>query len=295
MKKRFRLRNLLAMRSPSTSIRGLSFLIAVVGCLLATRSPALGVGINTNTAIAPGEGQTIYRTQLRFLEAHANPAPMELVLNQVVNPNVLVYGLKENLSLFGIVPVISRQGIVRPPSPPGAFSELDEFGVGDMRFFAKYRVWRIDEEGETERLSMLAGLEVPSYDDPFTSDSWDPFFGTVFTYQGKEWGVDLDLIWQFNTGKGTFKYDEMAYDFAYTYKLLTGRNLDESFWQLNSIFEFNGTYVADGSHLLFASPGVQLALERMIVEASLQLPIIADLKNRVEPDFIFVVGTRITW
>ena len=41
--------------------------------------------------------------------------------------------------------------------------------------------------------------------------------------------MDLDLIWKFNTGKGTFKHDEVAYDFAYTYKLLTGQNLDESF------------------------------------------------------------------
>ena len=70
---------------------------------------------------------------------------------------------------------------------------------------------------------------------------------------------------------------------------------DEKIWQLNSVFELNGSYFTDGSNLLYAAPGFQLALERMIVEASLQLPVIRDLKTTVEPDFIFVIGTRITW
>ena len=38
-----------------------------------------------------------------------------------------------------------------------------------------------------------------------------------------------------------------------------------------------------------------LSMEHMIVEASLQLPIIRDLKSSLEPDFVFVIGTRITW
>ena len=87
----------------------------------------------------------------------------------------------------------------------------------------------------------------------------------------------------------------MRYDMAYTYVLLTGQTLDEKIWQLNSVFELNGSYLTDGSHLVYAAPGFQLALVGMIVEASLQLPVIRDLKNAVEPDFLFAVGTRITW
>ena len=87
----------------------------------------------------------------------------------------------------------------------------------------------------------------------------------------------------------------MRYDVAYTYVLLTGQTLDEKVWQLNSVFEINGSYLTDGSHLLFAAPGFQLALESMIVEGSLQLPVIRDLKNALEPDYVFVIGTRITW
>ena len=265
-----------------------------LAALLGTAVPA-AVGINTNTVIAPGVGQFVYRWQLRYLQAMSSPGPADLDLDLLVNPNVMVYGASEDLSLFGVVPMVLREGTMRPPTPPGAFTELDEQGFGDMRFFAKYRLCYRDEPGETTRLSLLGGVEVPSYDEPFTSDSWDPFLGWVFTYQSLEWGVDLDLIWKVNTGERFARHDAMFYDAAYTYVLLTGQNLDESYWQVNSVLELNGTYTTDGSQLTFISPGIQLALERMIVEPSLQLPVIRDLKTEVEPDFTLVVGTRITW
>jgi len=252
-------------------------------------------GINTNTAIAPGEGQTIYRTQLRFLESHSTPGTADRDINVLVNPHVFAYGVREDLSIFAVVPLVKRDGTVRPSAPAGAFTELEDFGVADMRFFAKYRLSSDDQPGETTRWSIFGGLEVPMFDKHFSSDSWDPFLGTVWTYQSLEWGLDFDWFWNFNTGEGVFRYDEMRYDAAYTYVLLTGQTLDESVWQLNSIFEFNGSYFTDGSHLLFAAPGFQLALERMIVEASLQLPVIRESKNGIEPDYTFVIGTRITW
>jgi len=42
-------------------------------------------------------------------------------------------------------------------------------------------------------------------------------------------------------------------------------------------------------------PGFELDLPNMVVEASLQLPVIGDLKSLIEPDFRFLFGTRITW
>ncbi|MFQ5731087.1 MAG: hypothetical protein ACE5KM_03925 [Planctomycetaceae bacterium] len=252
-------------------------------------------GINTNTAIAPGEGQYVYRTQLRFLKSNGSPGTATRDVNVLVSPQVLAYGARQNLTLFGVVPLVKRDGTVRPPGPPGAFRELDDFGVGDMRFFAKYRFFEEDEEGETTRWSVFGGIEAPSYDKDFSSDSWDPFVGTVWTYQTLTWGLDLDWFWNFNTGSGVFRHDEMRYDTAYTYVLLIGQTVDEKFWQLNSIFEFNGSYFTDGSHILYAAPGFQLALPRMIVEASLQLPVVRDLKRGLEPDFTVVIGSRITW
>lgn len=61
------------------------------------------------------------------------------------------------------------------------------------------------------------------------------------------------------------------------------------------MFEVNGAYLTDGSHLVFAAPGFQLIRQRMTVEASLQLPVIRDVKNDIESDFVASIGTRVTW
>ena len=252
-------------------------------------------GINFQTALSPGEDQYVYRTQLRFLQSHSSPGPTEANVNVLANLHVLAYGLSEKWTLFGLVPLIKRDGTVRPATPAGAFTEIQDFGVADMQFFAKYRFWTEDKAAETTRWSVFGGLEVPTYEKNISSDSWDPFIGAVRTFQSLDWGLDYDLGWKFNTGKDAFRADELFYDLAYTYVLLRGQTIEEEFWQLQSVFELNGSYLTDGSHLLFAAPGFQLVRQRIIVEASLQLPAIRDLKNSIEPDYVFAVGTRITW
>ncbi len=198
---------------------GISLLVAV----LVRTDPAWAAGINTDTALAPGEGQFVYRVQLRYLEALNSPGPVDVKLTQLAIPNVLAYGVKEDLTLFGEVPFLLRQGTARPSSSPGVFMDLEDTGVGDSTFFAKYRLWKRDVPGETNRWSVLGGLEVPGYDRPFSSESWNPFVGTVYTYQSLKWGVDLDLGWKFNTGEGIFHHDELFYDADFTYVLLTGQ------------------------------------------------------------------------
>jgi len=263
-----------------------------------TKEPIGNTGINFQSALAPGEDQYVYRTQLRFLQSHSTPGPAEIDANVLINPHVLAYGKTDRWTLFGMVPLVVRDGTVRPPAPPaspGTFSELEDAGVADMSFFAKYRYRERDEPGQTTRRSVFGGIEVPTYDDDFSSDSWDPFFGTVWTYQSLEWGFDWDLGWKFNTGDGIFRHDELFYDTAYTYVLLRGQTLDDEFWQLQSVLEFNGSYITDGSHLVFVAPGFQLIRQRFIVEGSLQLPVIRDVRNDIEPDFVASIGTRVTW
>ena len=65
--------------------------------------------------------------------------------------------------------------------------------------------------------------------------------------------------------------------------------------RISKPFSIGATEVTDGSYLVYAAPGLQAALQRMIVEASVQLPVVRDLKRGLEPDFTFVVGSRTTW
>lgn len=39
----------------------------------------------------------------------------------------------------------------------------------------------------------------------------------------------------------------------------------------------------------------QLIRQRVTVKASLQLPVIRDVKNDIESDFVASIGTRVTW
>lgn len=265
--------------------------IALVVVLFSS-SVAHGSGIHATSAMTPGAGQFIYRWKFSYLQSMSSPGLADRDLTLLRVPQIFVYGYTEDLALFGVVPLVIREGTVRPP---GAFTQLDAVGIGDIRLFAKKRLWYRDKPGQTTRLGLVTGLEIPTFIEPFSSKSLDAFIGPVFSHRTLEWGVDLDLIWQFNNGKGFFRHDLLNYDAAYTKVLMTGQNLDESYWQINGVLELNGSYLTDRSHLIFASPGFQIALESLIVETSLQFPIVRNLNGRVEPDFVFMVGARLVW
>jgi len=270
--------------------------LAALSLMFGLASHASGVGINADTALAPGKGQYIHRAQLRYLRSTGTPSPIDLDLSLLASPQVLVYGVEEDLSLFGVVPFLRREGTLRSPGAPGASVDLDETGVADLTFFAKKRIFREDEPGRTRRTGLLGGLEIPSGDPDFSSDSLDPFLGLVHSRHGLEDGLDLDAVWKFNTGSGIRRHDELRYDAAYSRTLILdpGREVSRP-WQLNGLLELNGSYLTDGSHLLFISPGLQLALTDLILETSFQVPLVRDLVNGVEPDFVLVTGFRRTW
>jgi len=58
--------------------------------------------------------------------------------------------------------------------------------------------------------------------------------------------------------------------------------------------EDGSTLRESGGHVLFLSPGVQVAALRWIVEASVQIPVAQDLNGpQTEADFVGVLSVRI--
>jgi hypothetical protein len=57
----------------------------------------------------------------------------------------------------------------------------------------------------------------------------------------------------------------------------------------------NGSTVrGSGGNVLFLSPGVQLAMKRLILEASVQVPVLQDLNGpQLETDFVAVLSVRV--
>ncbi len=206
-----------------------------------------------------------------------------------------VYGWTENLSSFLTVPYMNRQ--VDAVDPMLGRIENAHDGIADLTFLTKYRFWQDDRRPkETLRWAALGGLSIRSGDSDFTSDSYDPIIGTVFTWQRDRSEFDADLIYQFNTGRDEFRHDALRYDMSYSYRLFPSVFEPDDAYEFDVVGEINGRYLTDGSHELFLSPGLQFITERWILEASVQLPVIQEFADhRAETDYRVVVGLRFQW
>lgn len=249
--------------------------------------------INTDVAFTPRKGGSLLRLQYVYSEADGR-GPVKNVNSSTVRAT-FVYGLEPNLALFLSAPYVNRQ--VDRYQPRLGRTEEAHDGLGDVTVMAKYRFWQKDAGvGKTTRWAALGGLNVRSGDSDFTSDSYDPILGTVFTWQEDRHHIDADLIYQLNTGRGEFRHDDVRYDVSYSYRLSPARFDADHLYELDIVAELNGRYRADGSHEIFLSPGIQYITRRWAWEASIQIPALQELPDgRSETDFRLVFGVRYRW
>lgn len=248
---------------------------------------ALAAGINTDVALSPPEGGTIVRTQWRYTELSGDDTPLDREVKLSIMPVTIVHGVTSDFTILGTVPLIHQEVDF------GSGGEADDTGVGDITLLAKYRFYQDDQPGRTTRWAMIGGAEVPTYDDPFSSESFDPIIGTVWTHQRLDWQLDWDLLYKFNTGGGLDRDDELRGDVALSYRLLRGQSEPIGAWGLYAVGEINARYLTDGSRQVFASPGLQFITPRWILEAGVQLPIHQDMAApRLETDYTAVLSLR---
>jgi len=248
-------------------------------------------GINTNLALTPPKGGSIFRLQYSFLEADGQ-GPVRRIHRSAVTATY-VFGVEPNLALFFTAPYVNkRAGRIAPQI--GRFEEIHD-GIGDLTFLAKYRFWQKDTRPqETLRWAALGGLNIRSGDSDFTSDSYDPIVGTVFTWQRNRGWFDADLSFQFNTGGGEDRHDELRYNVSYSYRLFPKVYKSANVHELDAVAELNGRYTTSGSHEVFLSPGLQFITKRWILETSLQLPVVQEITGP-ETNYRLVFGFRFQW
>jgi len=266
-----------------------TFAAALAMCIFASATHHVwAAGLNTNVALSPPEGGTILRVQWRYSELSGDPTAADREAELSINPITVVHGLTADLSLLITVPIVHREiGI--------GFngSQVEDTGIADIPVLAKYRFYQHDELGVTTRWAAIGGVEVPTYDEAFSSDSVDPVIGTVWTHQRLDWQLDWDVLYQFNTGGGLDSDDELRGDVALSYRLFAGESQALGAWGLYAVGEINAEYLTDGSTQVFASPGIQFITPRWILEAGVQLPVHQDLAApRLETDYTAVVSLR---
>ncbi|MEE8169221.1 MAG: transporter [Phycisphaerae bacterium] len=249
--------------------------------------------INSDVAFTPRKDGNIFRLQYSYREADGRGDHRQVNASGV--RGTYVYGWTEDTALFLTARYANRQADRIDPRF-GLIEEAHD-GLRDVTVLAKYRFWQNDPRPlETYRWAVLGGLNLRSGDSDFSSDSYDPILGAVFTCRRDRNLFAADLIYQFNTGRREFRHDEIRYDAAFVHRLHPavyepGVNIE---W--NAVAELNGRYTADGSHEVFLSPGLQYNTEQWSLEASIQLPVIQELRGaQPETEFRIVLGLRFQW
>jgi len=260
----------------------------IIAMLANTLTPAHGAGLNTDVALTPPSGGTIVRAQWQYSELSGDRTPLGRTVKLSIQPITVVHGLSEKLAILGTVPIMRREVDF------ASGQTTNDTGIGDIPLLAKYRFYQDDEFGRTTRWAVIGGVEIPSYDELFSSESFDPIIGTVWTHQRLDWWVDWDMLYKFNTAGGPDGDDELRFDTAYSHRLWSGQTPDQGPWGLYAVAELNSKYVADGSTQVFLSPGLQLITSNVILEAGVQLPVHQDLKApRLETDATIVISVRV--
>ena len=270
-------------------------LLLILLCAAGRTGWAQAFPINSDVAIQPAENQLIYRTQVRYLATEVKGSNTDIdVWSQ---SNIFVYGWTSRISTVVALPLVYRD-----MDSPIAGSE--DFGVPDIKVLLRYQPWIKLGYLRSKSWTILGGIELPTDDGLFSSRSWDPIIGTVYSWRKDRHGLDLDLILQVNTENDReFRAgNSLRYDLVYQYRLFPTKFANDTKWNLTGLLEFNGISLGEqevkgqkvegtDSNEIFLSPGVVLAGKRTKYEAGIQFPIHQDVENTLPKDTIrFVVG-----
>jgi len=297
------------------------YTMVLVGAMLVATgaSHSEAAPITSNTALAVGEGEFIFREQVVVRRSSDDPSPMGQDLRVLSVPSVLVYGATRNITLFGIVPYVDKT--LDETTSTGQRQRRGDSGLGDVTFLSRYTLYSDDRLGQTRRLAPFVGLKLPTGDDDETDSlgrlsqtlqlgtgSWDPILGTVFTWQTFDWEFDLAGQYLFRTPANNFEFgDQARLDLSFQYRLWP-RELGAGVPAFAyGVLESNLLYAGkneeggisnpdSGGTTWFLTPGLQLVTKRVILEGAVQVPVVQDLNgNALKNDYIVTGGFRVNF
>lgn len=229
-----------------------------------------------------------------------------------------VYAPTGDLTLGLTLPIVQKDLEFKTSS---GTRKIHSSGLGDLSLVGVYRFYRRDVPRATTQFSLIGGVKAPTGSTSQSdrdalllpgnnrkrlprplqpgSGSWDGIVG-IATFQ------NLDRLSFYGSIQGKINGEDerfrfgnnLHYDFTIDYVTLEGRNL---FF----VLEFNGINAGrnedsgknvrnSGGHTLFISPGMEyLPLPYLILESSVQIPVVQDLNGRQpEKRVSLVFGVR---
>ncbi len=256
-------------------------------------------GISFDAGLTPPEDRLILRTQVRYMQRNDDPSPRNREMSTFMFPVVLAYGFRPDLT------IMLRQTIISQEMSMTGITEKNS-GLGDLFMLAKYRAYRLNKPDYTIGIAPTLGLELPSGDKTFTSETWDLNAGLYMSWRQGPWNADSNISYMWNAFAGSGKNgiepgDEFSLDLAFAYQFSIGNKARAS---LAPVLELNYVYIlADqqdgqdisntGETVLHLSPGIKFTTSSLILEALLQSPVRQHQKgSQLERDLGIIIGVR---
>jgi hypothetical protein len=256
-------------------------------------------GISVDAGLTPPEDRWIIRTQFRYMQRKDDPTPMNQKMDTYAFPLVVAYGFRPDLTLMIRQPLKYRK-----MSMGGSVSR--ETGFDDLFVLGKYKLYRRNTREYTFGIASTLGLELPTGDDDFGSETLDLEPGLFTSWRSGPWASDFSIAYKLNgfadRGKnGLNPGNELSVDLALAHQFSIGEKADMS---LTPVLEFNykhmlpdsfsGHNVSNtGECLFFVSPGLKFTKSSFILEALLQFPVWQDQEgNQLKQGTRLIVGTR---
>ncbi len=277
------------------------FLIILAGATLVflVSAKANAGGISVDAGLTPPEDRWILRTQMRYMRGKNDPTSMNRRMEMYVFPTVLAYGVRPDLTFMLKQAVHHREMSM-------AGSDSSDTGLGDFFMLGKYKIYRQNTPKYTLGLASTLGLELPTGNDDFTSETWDVEPGIFASWRAGPWASDASMSYKWNgfadRGRGGVNPgDEFSANLALAHQFSIGEKADKA---IAPVLEFsykhilsdrlNGRDVSHtGESLLFISPGIKFTKSSLILEALIQIPVWQDQEgSQLEQGTRLIVGVR---
>jgi hypothetical protein len=138
---------------------------------------------------------------------------MDRRMTTYMYPTVLAYGLRSDLMLMMRQAVMHREMSMAGPGS-------SDTGLADLFVLGKYRLYRLNTREYTFGITGTLGVEFPTGDDDFTSETWDLQPGLFTSWRSGPWASDLNVSYTWNgfadRGRGGLNPgDELSLDWAW--------------------------------------------------------------------------------
>lgn len=251
----------------------------------------------TPSATSPSEGVFATRHNFSVASYDGVRADGPFSLDAYELQTAFAYGISANLTFMMHLPVMYWD------FDEPATSNSESTGIGDMRTMFKYRFYQDDVANiDTVRMSWMGGIELPSYDDGFSSDSFDPFIGWTLTAIEGRHGVGAHAMYKWNTGGdpyeiefGDGRSDAVRLDGSYLYRIDPIEYTIDTTRSTYLMVELNNRYETNGDFETLLSPGVLIEAQNWAAELAVRLPIAQDLDHRADMNWAVTLGLRFTY